>query len=152
VIHLRDLLAEALAAPYRHQINIDVRAASFETDSGTQYEVRFPVGSDGIMEVSFRAKQADGTYKYDIETGEHVVYRVLSTVIAIIQQVVKQIKPKEIAFGATPQRIRIYTRYIRDAFPGYTIEQQYDDFITLRRNTLKQRITQFDWTGIKDKP
>lgn len=128
----------------------------FTTQDGTRYEVRARAGSDREMEVSFGVYSDEGiggTVDREINTNAGDQWRIMSTVSAIVKRAVAEQKPRHIYFGASksdPRRIALYMRYIAPILRDYEVTQHTADFVELQRKGLLRRITQWDWTGIKD--
>jgi hypothetical protein len=151
MIRLQDLLLEAgELAPYPFTYN--QWGTQFTTTRGTTYEVGCGVDGDGEMEISFGVIDDHGYRNTEITTGENDQYRIMSTIIAIVQRAVADRKPKKIYFGAYPTRIAMYMRYLTPLLRSYEIETKREDLVVMRRKGLLKRIAQYDWTGIKDKP
>ena len=47
--------------------------------------------------------------------------------------------------------IALYMRYIAPLLRVYEVDRQEAALVVLRRKGLLKRITQYDWTGIRDK-
>ena len=154
MIRLRDLLPEAAELTPYH-FTYDARwGAHFTTAAGTRYEVHYPVGADGYMEIGFGVYGESGTRDTEITTNEQDVYRVMSTIAAIVQRAVRDRRPSHIIFGASnsdPRRIALYMRYIAPLLRTYEVDRQEAALVVLRRKGLLKRVTQYDWTGIRDK-
>jgi hypothetical protein len=159
MIRLKDLLREAgeLAA-YPFNYDSSYGHGYFTTADGTRYEVRARAGADREMEISFGVygdAGIGGNVDREITTNAGDQYRIMSTVIAIVKRAVAEFKPHLIFFGASnndPRRIALYMRYIAPILRDYEISKQGVNFVELTRKGILKRITQFDWTGIKDKP
>lgn len=158
MIRLKTLLWEAgeLAA-YPFTYNSPIGEGYFTTQDGTRYEVRARAGADREMEVSFGVYSDEGiggTVDREINTNAGDQWRIMSTVTAIVKRAVAEQKPRLIQFGASksdPRRIGLYMRYIAPILRDYEVTHQGLDYVELQRKGLLKRITQFDWTGIKDK-
>ena len=157
MIRLIDLLREAgeLAAyPFTYT---PMGEGYFTTRDGTRYEVQARSGADREMEISFGVYSDEGiggTVDREIDTNAGDQWRIMSTVIAIVKRAVAEQKPQHIQFGASksdPRRIALYMRYIAPILSDYEVTHRRPDFVALQRKGLIRRITQWDWTGIKDK-
>lgn len=154
MIRLRRILAEigeASATPYPYTMyNTE---AYFETEGGTMYQVEFSAGSDEVMEIAFATRAPQGGWMHDVETAESDVYRVMSTIVDIARRAVEKRQPETVVFGVAksdPRRMRLYRAYVLRALRGYSVSQETPSFMELQRDGSSG--TQFDWTGIRNRP
>lgn len=153
MIRLKHILAEigeASLTPYPyHMYNGE---AYFETAAGTMYRVNFDHGSDDVMEIAFSTQNPQGGWEHDVETAESDVYRIMSTVVAIVRKAVDKQRPSQILFGVAksdPRRMQLYRAFVLKALHGYSISQETASFMQLQRDgSLASR---FDWTGTRGK-
>ena len=118
----------------------------FTTDNATEYEVvlekttfKDPANKNGYiaraMGIEFLAKKKGaGGYSAKITTNEGDLFKVMSTIAAIVKKYLKNRifkdseyiiyylskKPGQEAFGNENQRDMLYQRYIKTALPGST--------------------------------
>jgi hypothetical protein len=146
IMKLTDILreiGEASSAPYDYKYSGDLYEAYFTTDKGTPYKVNFGIDEYGEMEISFGTVDERDNMNYEIDTNEGNLFRVMSTVMKIINQAIAQFKPSIISFGATksdPRRMNMYRKYVVNNIKGYSIAHDKDSFLTLQRDTLKDKL------------
>lgn len=107
------IINELLSTPYpftRKQAGVSNGAYYFTTADGMDMAVLYNKISTGIMIIQFRVEFGGSPFHL---TGRGDAYRVLSTVIAAIEEFVKITNAKGLAFGAAfnePSRTPIYRR------------------------------------------
>jgi hypothetical protein len=135
-------IGEASSIPYEYKYSGDFREAYFTTDKGTQYKVSF--GDEyGEMEIAFGTVDGSDNINYEIDTNEANIFRVMSTVMKIINQAIAEFKPKTIVFGASksdPRRMNMYRKYAVNNLKGYSVVQDAHDVLVLQRDSLKDKL------------
>jgi len=111
------------------------RQYGFETDYGTLYEVKVETfyrgpGRPVIARVNFGTIGEEGDISYDAQTGESDIYRVMSTIVAIVKKDLKSNHADIIEFSPSKRegdkdkdpmsnvRTQLYSRYIKGQFPN----------------------------------
>jgi hypothetical protein len=159
--HLLQEIGEATLEPYAYRLDFTINQAHFSSAAGHQYEVDFRTDPQGVMEIHFAVVDASGRPDQYTETNEGVTLRVMSTITAIIKKAVARLSPREIVISAAKsdqRRMRLYRQYVAKHLTGYD-EVAGDEAWSTYKKTPKfdlmgiwKRRTQFDATGIKDKP
>ena len=111
------------------------RQYGFETESGTIYEVKIETIDDGpwnpvIARVNFGIVGEEGDVDYYAQTGENDIYRIMSTIVAIVKKDLKSNHADIIEFSPSKRegdkdkdpmsnvRTQLYSRYIKAQFPN----------------------------------
>jgi hypothetical protein len=95
------------------------------------------------MEISFGVVDERDTMNYEIDTNEGNLFRIMSTIMKIINQAVSKLKPNRISFGAAksdPRRMNMYKKYITNNLKGYYVIFDKDAILVLQRNDLKDKL------------
>ena len=119
-------IGEASSKPYEYNYIPSQRVAYFDTDKGTHYKVAFGMDYDKEMEIAFGVVDGRDIMDYEIDTNEGNLFRVMSTIMKIINQAVSKLKPNKIIFGAAksdPRRMNMYRKYVTNNLKGYYIVQ-----------------------------
>jgi len=140
-------IGEASSTPYEYEYIKQLNSAYFTTDKGTQYKVKFGVDpSDKQMEIVFGVVDDSDNMNYEIDTNEGNLFRVMSTIMKIINQAVSDLKPNQIVFGAAksdPRRMNMYRKYAINNLKGYSVVQDANDVLVLQRDSLGKTIKQY---------
>jgi hypothetical protein len=75
----------------------------------------------------------DDDLDYEVITNKGNIYRVMSTVMSIINRAVSEFKPNEISIDSNDRKIKLYKNYIGKHLKGYNITKE------TRFNLLFQR-------------
>jgi len=111
------------------------RQYGFSTDSGTLYQVTIETIDDRPVRpiravVKFGTIEQDGDISYDAQTGENDIYRIMSTIVAIVKKDLKSNPAESIVFSPSKRegakdedpmsnvRTQLYSRYIKGQFPN----------------------------------
>jgi hypothetical protein len=155
-------VGEANLKPYKWQeldMNGYVIFARFVTDSETQYDVNLTVtnyvdddfNNLKALEVEFIAKPkgAEGSSaKIVVNKGE--LYKVMSTITAIIKHYIKKFKAKAIMYSPSKksdeedfgtQRDNLYKAFISKALPGVKFEKNSNFITAILPNTINELVT-----------
>jgi hypothetical protein len=136
-------IGEASAKPYEYNFIPSRKEAYFDTDEGTPYKVAFGVDGDKEMEIAFGVVDGRDIMDYEIDTNEGNLFRVMSTIMKIINQAVSKFKPDKIVFGAAksdPRRMNMYRKYAINNLKGYYVVQDQNSVLVLQRNDLKDKL------------
>jgi len=139
-------IGEASATPYEYKYRPHIQEAYFTTDEGTHYKVKFGVGSDKEMEITFGVVDESDDINYEIDTNEGNLFRVMSTIMKIINQAVSEFKPDQIVFGAAksdPRRMNMYRKYLESNLKGYSIIKDSNSVMLLQRDGLGKKINTY---------
>jgi hypothetical protein len=143
-------IGDASKEPYPFRLNTeteDTRVYNFSTISGFNYMVMihnlFGDPMDPVLaNVGFAIiDDNDGGFDYEKETGEQDVYKILSTITAIVKEDLKNNPADILTFSPSKRkdkdqdpmsnvRTNLYTRYIKSKFPNS--EVQADDYGDIR--------------------
>ena len=155
-------VGEANLKPYKWQeldMNGYVVFARFVTDSETQYDVNLTVtnyvdddfNNLKALEVEFIAKPkgAEGSSaKIVVNKGE--LYKVMSTITAIIKHYIKKFKAKAIMYSPSKksdeedfgtQRDNLYKAFISKALPGVKFEKNSNFITAILPDTINELVT-----------
>lgn len=116
------------------------RQYGFETESGKVYEVKVETfyrgeGKPVIARVLFGTIEDDGDVSYDAQTGENDIYRIMSTIVAVVKKDLKSNHADIIEFSPSKRsgdkdkdpmsnvRTKLYSRYIKGQFPNAEVTQ-----------------------------
>jgi hypothetical protein len=114
------------------------RQYGFETDYGTIYEVKIETIDDGpwnpvIARVNFGIVGEEGDVDYYAQTGDNDIYRIMSTIVAIVKKDLKSNHADIIEFSPSKRegdkdkdpmsnvRTQLYSRYIKAQWPNAEI-------------------------------
>lgn len=109
------VISEVFDSPYEYWQDPTSRAVFFfETDSGEEYMVRVTPGFTHMdsLEVSFAVRR-NGAWTDGIVGLNQNSLRVISTVIAVVKEVVNRIKPKQVIFvskSSETSRVKLYRK------------------------------------------
>jgi len=118
----------------------DEREYIFSTDSGFKYEVNIVTNKeDAISRVGFGViNDETGELSYEKQTGEQDVYKIMSTITAIVKEDLKtnpyqidtiEFTPSKRKDNTTDKdptsnvRTKLYSRYIKGQFPNAEVTQ-----------------------------
>jgi hypothetical protein len=139
-------IGEASSSPYKYKYIKETKEAYFTTDEGTQYKVSFWVDpTDKQMEIRFGVVDSSDNMDYEIDTNEGNLFRVMSTIMKIINQAVSELKPNTILFSAAksdPRRMNMYRKYITTNLKEYSIVQDMGGVMVLQRDSLGKKLKQ----------
>lgn len=139
-------IGETRTTPYEYNYSPKQKVAYFDTDEGTSYKVAFGMGYDNEMEISFGVVDGRDIMDYEIDTNKGNIFRVMSTIMKIINQAVSQFKPDQIVFGAAksdPRRMNMYRKYVEKSLKGYTVVRDEDSIMVLQRDGIGKKIKQY---------
>ena len=125
------------------------RQYGFETESGTLYEVKVETfyrgeGRPVIARVNFGTIGDEGDISYDTQTGENDIYRIMSTIVAIVKKDLKSNHADIIEFSPSKRegekdkdpmsnvRTKLYSRYIKGQFPNAEVTKTLDGDIQVK--------------------
>ena len=129
-------IGDASKEPYpfkRVTDDYDEREYIFSTDSGFQYEVKVETyKEDGISRVGFSVIDKEtGDTSYEYQTGENDVYKIMSTITAIVKKDLEDNPADIIEFTPSKRqdgnkdedpmanvRTQLYSRYIKSQWPN----------------------------------
>jgi hypothetical protein len=112
------------------------RQYGFETDYGTLYEVKVETfyrgpGRPVIARVNFGTIGEEGDISYDTQTGDNDIYRVMSTILAVVKKDLKSNHADSLVFSPSRRegkgsdsnpmsnvRTRLYSKYIKAQWPN----------------------------------
>jgi len=143
-------IGDASKEPYPFKLNKkigiqDTRVYNFSTTSGFNYIVMVnnKLGDPILANVSFAIVDDNklGIWNYEKETGEQDVYKILSTITAIVKEDLKNNPADILTFSPSKRkdkdtdpldnvRTNLYTRYIKAEFPKSKVEgDEYGDIV-----------------------
>ena len=142
MIKLVDILKEigdANSQPYEYSYDGSNYKAYFTTEYNTQYKVSFKI-VDGRMLIAFGViydsdYDDDDDLDYEVITNKGNIYRVMSTVMSIINRAISEFNPNEIKFDSNDRKIKLYKNYIEKHLKGYSITKETPFNLLFQRNS-----------------
>ena len=138
MIKLIDILkeiGEISSQPYEYSYDGPNYRAYFTTEYNTKYKVIFKM-VDGRMDISFGViYDSDDDPDYEVITNKGNMYRVMSTIINILNRATSEFKPDEIKFDSDNRRIKLYKNYIEKNLKGYSITKETPFNLLFQRNS-----------------
>jgi hypothetical protein len=141
MIKLVDILKEigdANFQPYEYSYDGSNHRAYFTTEYDTKYKVSFKI-VDGRMLIAFGViydsdYDDDDDLDYEVITNKGNIYRVMSTVMSIINRAISEFNPNEIKFDSNDRKIKLYKNYIEKHLKGYNITKETPFNLLFQRN------------------
>jgi hypothetical protein len=141
-------IGDASKEPYPFELNRETeytRIYNFSTISGFDYMVMVnsKFGDPILANVAFAVVDDNhwGSWNYEKETGEQDVYKILSTITAIVKEDLKNNPADILTFSPSKRkdkdqdpldnvRTNLYVRYIKSEFPKSKVEaDKYGDIV-----------------------
>ena len=137
MIKLIDILKEigdAYSQSYEYSYDGSNYKAYFTTEHNTQYKVIFET-INNRMNISFGViYDSDDDPDFEVITNKGNIYRIMSTIISIINRAISEFNPNEIKFDSDNRRIKLYKNYIEKNLKGYNITKETPFNLLFQRN------------------
>ena len=137
MIKLIDILKEigdAYSQSYEYSYDGPNYRAYFTTEYNTQYKVTFET-INNRMNISFGViYDSDDDPDFEVITNKGNIYRIMSTIISIINRAISEFNPNEIKFDSDNRRIKLYKKYIEKNLKGYSITKETSFNLLFQRN------------------
>ena len=137
MIKLIDILKEigdAYSQSYEYSYDGSNYKAYFTTEHNTQYKVIFET-INNRMNISFGViYDSDDDPDFEVITNKGNIYRIMSTIISIINRAISEFNPNEIKFDSDNRRIKLYKNYIEKNLKGYSITKETPFNLLFQRN------------------
>ena len=137
MIKLIDILKEigdADSQSYEYSYDGSNYKAYFTTEHNTQYKVIFET-INNRMNISFGViYDSDDDPDFEVITNKGNIYRIMSTIISIINRAISEFNPNEIKFDSDNRRIKLYKNYIEKNLKGYNITKETSFNLLFQRN------------------
>ena len=137
MIKLIDILKEigdAYSQSYEYSYDGPNYRAYFTTEYNTQYKVTFET-INNKMNISFGViYDSDDDPDFEVITNKGNIYRIMSTIISIINRAISEFNPNEIKFDSDNRRIKLYKNYIEKNLKGYSITKETPFNLLFQRN------------------
>ena len=134
LINLLKEIGNANTQSYEYYYDGPNYRAYFTTEYNIQYKVSFKT-INNRMDISFGViYDSDDDPDFEIITNKGNIYRIMSTIISIINRAIPEFNPNEIKFDSDNRRIKLYKNYIEKNLKGYIITKETPFNLLFQRN------------------
>ena len=137
MIKLIDILKEignANTQSYEYSYDGPNYRAYFTTEHNIQYKVSFKIINNRRDISSGVIYDSDDDPDFEVITNKGNIYRIMSTIISIINRAISEFNPNEIKFDSDNKRIKLYKNYIEKNLKGYIITKETPFNLLFQRN------------------
>jgi hypothetical protein len=134
LIYILKEIGDANSQSYEYSYDGSNYRAYFTTEYDTQYKVIFKT-TNNRMEISFGViYNSDDDPDYEVITNKGNIYRIMGTIIDIINRAISEFNPNEIKFDSDNRRIKLYKNYMEKNLKGYSITKETPFNLLFQRN------------------
>ncbi len=109
----------------------------FQLEDGTEFEVSIFVRRKGVVEIDFTSD-----YSWETTRRQKDVFKIFSTIKAILEEVISKRKVHTILYGANNKKEQIYKKLIQQVYPNaeFNINQYGDTVVSLIKENIENNL------------